>query len=65
MDPNTTLKELINAAVEGDALTLMQRADSLATWLDRGGFPPDNPRQPKNSLYRECTCRYCMRGEHS
>lgn len=44
MDPNAALHDLIDAAASGDALGLMQAANALAQWLDKGGFPPTDPR---------------------
>jgi hypothetical protein len=46
MDPDACLALLIDAAVSGDADQLRQAAAYLATWLDRGGFPPRDPRRP-------------------
>lgn len=43
MDPNTCLDRLIQAAVDGDAVELRAAAEDLATWLEKGGFPPRLP----------------------
>lgn len=46
MDPTTVLAELLNAIAEptGDdlsrAIEVRELADYLATWIERGGFPP-------------------------
>ncbi len=42
MDPNAALAALIDAALHGDAETLRQAADDLATWLEQGGFAPNH-----------------------
>ncbi len=41
MDPYATLMELLRAIQERDTDALRQHADSLATWLESGGFAPD------------------------
>lgn len=43
MDPNETLKELIDAACAGEKTRFEEKAAYLALWLRRGGFPPENP----------------------
>lgn len=40
MDPEATLRAIIQAAIDGDADTLREAAQDLAEWLDRGGFAP-------------------------
>jgi hypothetical protein len=45
MDPNTCLALLLDAAVAGDGARLREYAAYLAAWLDRGGFPPTDPRR--------------------
>jgi uncharacterized protein YgfB (UPF0149 family) len=40
MDPNATLRDIRTAYAEKDWQTLFDRADSLAQWLNGGGFPP-------------------------
>ena len=40
MDPNATLHRIIVAALEGDAREMLEAAEDLAEWLERGGFPP-------------------------
>lgn len=47
MDPNATLRALIDAAVGGDADELLKASDELIEWLAGGGFPPDDPRPPE------------------
>ena len=44
MDPNTTLDELIDAAVAGDWDAFYAAYTALGDWLLIGGFPPDDPR---------------------
>lgn len=44
MDPNETLKELIDAACAGEKTRFEEKAAYLALWLRRGGFPPADPR---------------------
>lgn len=41
MDPNATLARLIEAACKGHNLELLEIAEDLADWLEKGGFPPD------------------------
>jgi hypothetical protein len=45
MDPNTTLAQLIDAAVQGDHRTMLREAKDLQDWLRKGGFPPADPRR--------------------
>lgn len=40
MDPDATLKSLLEAIVEGDTDTIRELSEALSTWLDNGGFPP-------------------------
>ncbi len=47
MDPDATLNELIEAAVNGDTAMLRDAADDLVLWLKRGGFTPADPRAGK------------------
>jgi hypothetical protein len=44
MDPDATLARLLEAAAEGNADEVREAAEDLATWLERGGFPPKDPR---------------------
>lgn len=53
MDPNQTLLDIILTAtsIPGSpeharliAEQLRDQADDLATWIERGGFTPDDPR---------------------
>jgi hypothetical protein len=41
MDPNTTIKALFAARIDGDVATAQELARGLLGWLDRGGFPPE------------------------
>ena len=41
MDPQAAWRDLIAAYAEGDWHRLIDVADGLLAWLDRGGFPPD------------------------
>jgi hypothetical protein len=47
MDPDACLDRLIDAATSGDADELRCAASDLAHWLERGGFPPSDPREPR------------------
>jgi hypothetical protein len=49
MDPNATLRELIEAAVRGDWESMLEAANDLAEWIDKGGFPPADPRKKEGS----------------
>ena len=40
MDPQATLKALLEALKESDWDTARELALALQNWLDRGGFPP-------------------------
>lgn len=44
MDANAALDAIIEAAIRGEAQNLMEAAENLAEWLDKGGFTPDDPR---------------------
>lgn len=48
MDPDATLANIITAAANGDAPTLLEAAGTLVAWLESGGFAPRDPR-----TYRE------------
>ncbi len=62
MDPNETLRQIILAATQkaqspqhaaANADDLRAYAEDLATWLERGGFAPEDPRRgslPDNAL---------------
>ncbi len=41
MDPNATLLAFLTAVDERDMLGAQSAADSLATWLGKGGFEPN------------------------
>jgi hypothetical protein len=45
MDPDACLARLLDAATRGDADELADAAADLAGWLQRGGFPPRDPRR--------------------
>jgi hypothetical protein len=40
MDPQAAWQELLAAFAEQDWTRVQELADGLATWLHRGGFPP-------------------------
>jgi hypothetical protein len=40
MDPNATLRELLEAVKTGDVDGMIEYARALADWLEGGGFPP-------------------------
>ena len=44
VDPDTALNALIEAAMAADVAAFNEAADALATWLERGGFAPTDPR---------------------
>jgi len=44
MDPNACLDAIIDAAVNGLNLALVEAAEDLAAWLESGGFCPSDPR---------------------
>lgn len=48
MDPNACLAALIDAACEGDASEMYERALDLRDWLRRDGFKPTDPRKEKD-----------------
>ena len=41
MDVNTTIGQLIAALLEGDRTDALELTEALASWLDKGGFIPD------------------------
>ena len=41
MDPQATLKDLLEAMGERDWDRVRDLSGALLTWMDRGGFPPD------------------------
>jgi hypothetical protein len=41
MDPNATLRDLLDAVASGDVDGMIEASLALADWLQRGGFPPD------------------------
>ena len=43
MDPNETLRLIVEAARAGDKDAYVQACDDLAEWLERGGFRPTVP----------------------
>ena len=45
MDPNTTLKEIVEAAKVGDWDALSLGAYNLRNWLNNGGFMPEISRE--------------------
>lgn len=45
MDPNTTLKEIVEAAKVGDWDALSLGAYHLRNWLNDGGFAPEVSRE--------------------
>ncbi len=47
MDPNATLNRLIDAATtrDQDPQDILDAAEDLVDWIDRGGFLPDDPRK--------------------
>lgn len=47
MDPDETLRLLIDAAVAGDAAAFDVHQFDLWNWLNDDGFPPDDPREVK------------------
>lgn len=40
MDPDTALKELLEAVEAGDCDRVRELADGLKHWVSQGGFPP-------------------------
>jgi hypothetical protein len=47
MDPDACLDRLLDAATSSDPDELRCAADDLATWLERGGAPPADPREDR------------------
>lgn len=45
MDPNSTLRDLIDAAVNAKPSRVREHAGDLADWFNTGGFAPDDPRR--------------------
>ena len=41
MDPNATLRDMIDAIHDNDRFALVERAEDLANWIAHGGFVPD------------------------
>ena len=52
MDPEATLRVIINAACEGDAEQLRESANDLANWIEAGGFAPGRPSEPMRRVER-------------
>jgi hypothetical protein len=40
MDPDTTLKELLEAVQEGNRDRVQELAEALNDWIANGGYPP-------------------------
>jgi len=40
MDPDASLRDLLEAMEAGDCDQVSELADALANWMSRGGFPP-------------------------
>lgn len=61
MDPDATLKALIDAVVDGDEQQVSILADALKHWLDRGGFAPTTigPRTLGNAWHTAITRTIC------
>lgn len=47
MDPNETVQRAVNA-IPGDLEGFLDACADLCTWLDKGGFVPDNIMELKN-----------------
>lgn len=43
MDPTQTLADMMQAILDEDRQTVIDRCDALSEWLDRGGFLPSLP----------------------
>ena len=41
MDPNATLRDMLDAIQDNDRFTLVERAEDLANWIAHGGWIPD------------------------
>lgn len=41
MDPNVTLAEMLAALAEGGTADFMDRANDLASWIEKDGFKPE------------------------
>lgn len=44
MDPDAALALLLDAIAGGDTMTAAEHFEDLTQWLNRGGFPPAEPR---------------------
>ncbi len=47
MDPQLAWEELLQAWVRRDWESVVEYAEALLSWLDRGGFPPEMLAQPQ------------------
>jgi hypothetical protein len=45
MDPDAALNLLIEALTEGDTAAAAEHFAALSEWIQRGGFPPRDPRK--------------------
>jgi hypothetical protein len=59
MDPNATLRHLLDALREGDRDLVLQALDDLAGWIRQGGWlpNPDYERREEVSLRTALVCR--------
>ncbi len=42
MDPNQNCRWIAEALLDGNRQFAYESLDELITWLDKGGYPPDN-----------------------
>ena len=55
MDPNATFRELLDAVLDRDAETMLEKSIALRDWLSKGGFAP-NLAEPKNRRHLLVWC---------
>ena len=65
MDPNATWTLLIEMYVRRDWDEVVEAAEALLTWLQRGGFPPDVMRDHEvgsdwNRVLAETGCHFAL-----
>ncbi len=51
MDPDATFSEMLEEIVHGEWDNAAEHAESLRTWLQRGGFPPGGGKLRKTSVH--------------
>ncbi len=62
MDPQATLRDLIDAVLDGDEQLVAILVEALENWLRRGGFPPETvgPRSLGDDWHTAITRSICQ-----